>query len=374
MVPLFSQPIESLTAADLVPLIGWPESLTVEYKRELPTREGRPARWVNGGELEEHARNKIFKEVIALANTVGGHVILGISETETSPPVAGSISPIPRCALLAERLEQAAQSIDPPIPLLLVRAICTEGDAGVVIFRVPQSWAAPHRGLDKECYVRRGTSSSPVGMREIQDMTIAIGRRSSRVDAAFFDASKTFRVWSQQINLGPLPNVFFRITACPVQAVFNLPNLDGPRILSVMRETRVAIVSSRRFHLSAAHLPYQTRPIIRGLRVSNRDGDSATFINVTRDGLVTFGFANQSPGNEPMIALEWVLAHAANVLEVANLLRSLAGQPDAEYAVELEISATPSIEQNVGLHAFGGRRGGFRAPFKTLVRRGIGDS
>ena len=196
MRDLFLKPIETLAADDVRDAIGWPESLVVEYKADLPAREGRGDAWLTGGTVEQIAKEKLFKEVVALANTSGGHLVVGMAETKEKPPAAASIAPIPRCVELADRLERAAQSIDPPIPLLLVRGIPTSDDgSGVVLFRVPTSRSAPHRSIDKECYVRRGTNSVPVDMRTIRDMTLAGERRSSRIDAAFGRCQANLAEW-----------------------------------------------------------------------------------------------------------------------------------------------------------------------------------
>jgi len=193
MPDLFTKPIEEITDVDVSGLLGWPESLTVEFKEALSGKDGRPDSWTrDSNDVEPYARNKLFKEVVAFANTSGGHLILGVAETKAAPPMANLTTPVPRCVDLAERLARAAQAIDPPIPLLLVQGVPTDGGAGVVVFRVPVSRAAPHRALDKECYARRGTSSVPISMREIQDMTLAAGRREERTDARFALAVRQF--------------------------------------------------------------------------------------------------------------------------------------------------------------------------------------
>jgi predicted HTH transcriptional regulator len=149
MIALFTKSIELLTAEDVTGVVGWPESLTVEFKEALPARDGRNDAWLGGGAVEQYARDKLFKEVVAFANTSGGHLLLGVAETKDAPPAAAALTPVPRCIDLAERLSRVAQVIDPPIPLLLVRGIPVQDDAGVVVFRVPASRAAPHRGPDK---------------------------------------------------------------------------------------------------------------------------------------------------------------------------------------------------------------------------------
>jgi hypothetical protein len=59
-------------------IIGWPESLLVEYKENVPARDGRNDAWTAGGNVEQYAKDKLFKEHVALANTAGGHLVVGI--------------------------------------------------------------------------------------------------------------------------------------------------------------------------------------------------------------------------------------------------------------------------------------------------------
>jgi len=142
MIAALTKRADELRPIDLGELRGWPESENVEYKREL--NQGEP--WASRCELTEASKRKVFKELVAFANTSGGRLFLGISETTDKPPRAEAIQPIPRCGDLAERLEQAlANNIDPPLTFCRVIGIPTHGDAGVVIVDVPASYNGPHR-------------------------------------------------------------------------------------------------------------------------------------------------------------------------------------------------------------------------------------
>ena len=66
MPDLFTKPMELLTVADVRSIIGWPESLVIEFKEDLPSREGRGDAWIKGGNVEHYAKERIFKEVVAL--------------------------------------------------------------------------------------------------------------------------------------------------------------------------------------------------------------------------------------------------------------------------------------------------------------------
>lgn len=344
MPALFTKPIEELTDADVAEIIGWPESLTVEFKGELPGKDGRPDPWLKGGSVDAFARDKLFKEVIALANTSGGHLVLGIKETSGgTPPTAAEVTPVPRCADLAERLSRAAQQIDPPIPLLLVRGVETDGGAGVVVFRVPASRSAPHRGLDKECYVRRGASSVPVGMREIQDMTLAVGRRERRVDARFIQAATRFAEWLPTQISGAHNAVGFRITAVPVGITFDLGRLYGRTDLVPSQQNYKLTGQGQEYQAHVARLQSQVRPIVRGVRRTYDEDGIPTYLELYSDGVVDLGYRTgpQSQG-KMALAIGWIVAYLIHIVRIADALRKAAEAPDAEYALEIELRADPS--------------------------------
>src|ERR1700682_4128451 len=138
MPSVFEKPIETMTTADAEAMLGWPENENIEFNEALPGDKGAPDPWLTGGEVTKYAKKEIFKEIVALANTAGGHFILGVEESDEEPHVAKSIKPIPRCADLAVRLKRSAySSIDPPIPGLNSRGIETrDNGSGIVVFRV----------------------------------------------------------------------------------------------------------------------------------------------------------------------------------------------------------------------------------------------
>lgn len=88
---LFAKPLDTVTAEDVCAVVEWPESGQVEYKRAIPGRDGKPDPWVEGKEFAAYGRDKLFKEVVAFANTTGGTLILGIAETAAKPPAASAV-------------------------------------------------------------------------------------------------------------------------------------------------------------------------------------------------------------------------------------------------------------------------------------------
>lgn len=178
---MFGKPINALTATDIDRLVNDAvrESDVVEFKEALSAKGGRDA-WHDGAaKIGDVARDKIVNEVIAFANSHGGTLVLGITETDDKPARAEKIVPIQRCADLAERLSRAlADIVEPPLaPFPSIVPVLIEGDAGVVVFQVAASRNAPHRHRGSlESYVRRGEQAVRMTMREIQDLTLQVER------------------------------------------------------------------------------------------------------------------------------------------------------------------------------------------------------
>ena len=152
------------------------------------TKEGTPS---------ATAKRDLTKELIAFANTRGGTLVLGIEEDGEKR--ATCIKPIRACRSLAERLSASIiASTDPPLASLEAVGVETEGDAGVVVFRVPPSLRAPHRDRDeRECYRRSGDSSIPMTMREVQDLCVVRSREGEAVYNILNERSRSFSVEQQ---------------------------------------------------------------------------------------------------------------------------------------------------------------------------------
>jgi hypothetical protein len=112
----FSKPLREIKERDLQELCdaAYPETDQVEYKEFLPGKRG-PDGWHSGADtFGDYARDQLFAEVIAFANTRGGHLILGIEESADNQKRAVALRPIRDCHELAERLSRAAYSCIEP--------------------------------------------------------------------------------------------------------------------------------------------------------------------------------------------------------------------------------------------------------------------
>ena len=276
---------------------------------------------------------------MAFANTSGGHLCLGVSESAESPPVATSIIPVPRCLDLAERLSRSAQTIDPTIPFLQVRGIPIGADgSGVVLFRVPQSQRAPHRGPDKESYVRRDANSVPITMRDIQEMTLARDRREGRIEKRFAEFMRRFENWFQTPSKEWETWVGFWIAAVPVGGDVDLGRLFGQQVATQQEEYEMRF-GGRPVKAHAACNPTLERPIMRGVRSDFASDMEACYREVRSDGSIDFGFRHYV--EEHACYIGWILAHLTNLLRTADVLLYRGGAPDLEYAFAIRVDGMP---------------------------------
>ena len=158
---------------DLRDIINSGESSTVEFKRKFTTTE------------------KIAREIIAFANTVGGYLLIGVDDD-------GSIVGVQSEKEQIGQVEVATHAI---IPALVVEIEIVELDyRDVVVIRVPNSEYKPHRFIsddpnerphERKTYIRQGESSVAASKEmtrilagqnaSAKPITISIGERERRL-------------------------------------------------------------------------------------------------------------------------------------------------------------------------------------------------
>jgi Putative DNA-binding domain len=196
---LVNKPLHSWTLEDLNLIVARQseESQFLEFKAQLP--HGNDAKgWASGQKLHRSEKDGIAKEIVALANAYGGHVIVGIEESNDNPKRAASLAPpIPRLADCVESLRASlGDLIDPPINGLTFQPISkgSGDDAGYVVVKVPQSIHAPHGfGRPPEAFVRRADKSEPMTMRDMQNVFWEARTRRERIDGELASFSKRFQ-------------------------------------------------------------------------------------------------------------------------------------------------------------------------------------
>jgi hypothetical protein len=156
---LIEKTFDTITEADLVELLanGVPESLVLDYKQEPY-------------EMVPEQNREFLKDISALANSAGGHLVIGLTE---SGGVPSGFLPI-TIDLDAEvrRLSQIAQSgLQPRLIGLQIRGILLAGGGYCLIIHVPKSWTGPHRVISQgsnRFYARRSNATFEMDIDELR--------------------------------------------------------------------------------------------------------------------------------------------------------------------------------------------------------------
>ena len=353
MIEVLSKPADQIGIRDIESLITSkvPEGEQIEFKENLPTKGQSSDPWEKGEDhIGNQAKVKILTEVVAFANAHGGALVLGIKESNTKPPVATKVSPIRRCAYLAERLKLVFRDcVEPQLPRLEVFAVPIEGESGVIILRVGRSRLAPHRVTKTlVCPIRRSDRCEEMTMREIQDMTLNVSRGLERVEKRLFERSKRFQEEFKRLET-PKDAFGIRLTGAPVGEEIQIDRVFHQG--SIINEFSIQWRTVSRQHNFNRHTlnspfnppPSDWRPILRGTRAEHYPDHSNLSANTYRelhcDGLVELGVVGCSAEyrSNAIFSPEWLVVMFANLAIWADYVRKQADAPTTEYALEAEI-------------------------------------
>ena len=356
MIEVISKSADQISIGDIESLIDSqvPESEQIEFKESLPAKKGHDP-WLEGkNQIGDRAKNEILEEVVAFANAYGGVCLLGIKESSTKPPVAAEISPIPRCAELAESLKLVFRDcVDPQLPQIEIIPIKTNGESGVIICRAGQSRLAPHRVTRTlVCPIRQSDRCEKMTMRQIQDLTLNISRGLERLEKRLSERSERFQREFECMH-EPEKSFGIRATAIPVgdeirfDRIFRhgriIDDLCELWLQAVYKEDGTPIYKTHDIE------PIHWRPILRGARAERYYEETyphkvseQIYREIHCDGLIELGHLSGTYTHQKKQVLSlspaYPLVLFANLIAQAHRVRNQAGVPVAEYAVEVEIN------------------------------------
>ena len=215
MHPVFQLPLDTLTAVHLLDLCNQqvPEGQHVDFKEALSGKKGNDAWHSGASKPSDRARNELLRHIVGFANADGGTLLVGIRESGDSPPRAVEICPVERCHDLAIWFEDVLRnSVDPPLPRYEVCGVSTDEESGgVLVIRVPSSRAAPHRVTGTlEAFSRRGRSTTPMTMTDIQRLTLERAlqlkmgedpqRRIAVNELALLQSEAIHEIWNRPVS------------------------------------------------------------------------------------------------------------------------------------------------------------------------------
>lgn len=402
MSDILSKPVDDISWIDVESMCRdrVAESQTLELKSAVPDNRKASIGWAGDNpRLSDYSKRELVKEIVALANSHGGHIIIGIKESSDNPPCADGIENVEACGDLQIRLESVVRDlIEPQLFGVRLRAIESPNrdGTGVIIVRIPPSTIGPHRSkCDWQVYSRTGTISAPLSMRDVQDRTLHV-RSAQRAVEARLDERRF-------ANLIPAPVGFSVTSAIRATAV------PSTRLLSVPRPYRlsfsdlpppkpiVAEIDGETCNFDLPRVDYwnfrtnavRRRPCLRGALLQlYRHSPAAppasqqldrrivcTEEEILEDGLVELRYYNLDIRTERDDVSEWtVLGMTSHVLLTAERLRTMVGIPGAEYTFEVEVKIWPVPELDIEGKAPRPFEQSFILPRMVLEERGIAEA
>ncbi len=348
-IPALTKPLDELTSNDIDELVSSEiqEGVNVEFKRGLSSSGSSEPRT---GKFPITNRDKasILKEIVAFANGYGGRLFLGIAEKDAT---ASEVVPVSDCVDKADRFERiCGTSIDPPMLRLQVKGVETDEDrSGVIVFDVPRSTRSPHMSKrDNQAYMRRGTESVPMDMRDIQDMTLRSASRFSEIEAKFGRRKDRFGEFAKAFSTMKNEGYCFRMSFVPLDDV-DLGHVHGnqdvtPQIVDIPlhlndKDHNNTLIHGVHIWGSPSHMP-----VIRGTEI----GRSEEYSNFqcfqwkitlwSNGGLETwFGFSEPNQSEVSKLFSDWIVTWLANSLRNIERVRRYVGMPTLSYGLETQL-------------------------------------
>ncbi len=366
MLNMMSKPLADLVAEDIAQLVGEPENQYLDFKVSLSSKDAAGDPWVQGkNDIGDRAKRELAISVVAFANADGGWVVLGMRETGDHPKRGKEIAPLRECHELAKRLQQSISERIDPYPLgFEARGIETGPEAGwgVVVLRMPASNYAPHGVVSekaRESYIRRNDECRLMTMRDVQERTLEVARGLAGMEQTLAERRAAFAALHL---LEDSPTIVgMRISALPTRGGLKLDRPWRYREHFIVHSGFYAMYSEQQkyaVHSMLSRTGVNYRPGLRCAKAAYSHGKEAYGIAIYESGLVDsywkVGDRGQGDGNA--FAIGWLIGDVLNVLNLVDKVRSLAGAPDAEYAMEVEIHCVmrPSPNPFVSLIPIGG--------------------
>jgi hypothetical protein len=201
------------TASDLAALIEEQvmEGPYLDYKRDLPRLDG-------------SGRHDLLADISAFANSSGGDVVYGIDEDGEGK--ASAITPSGANADEETRRIQDVlmNGLEPRVPGVQVHPVTVQGGF-VLIVRVPQSWAGPHRvKSNQHFFIREGVRKRQLDIPEIRGLFLRSEHQAQKVRE--FRTDRLGKIISGEPSHLLLAGSVLIIHLIPTQAALGLVQID----------------------------------------------------------------------------------------------------------------------------------------------------
>ena len=338
---IFTKTVDAIQFSDLQDLIDTPESLILEYKGAV------------------HNDDDIVKELVAFANTFGGHLILGAEEDGS-----GRLKALPGVDPIAgfqqKFVDLCFTHVVPPLTPFSSPAIALPGTSRVAyVIRVPASYSGPHFLVNRgEAYVRVAEHSKKYDPRPAEwgELIHLAERRQRVIDQRQRLRDRARRRADPVLPADAVVMEFFASPSFPEQPIVELAKLREATV-----DPQVPAVKARRIsddvvaapeslvHILPAYLYYELTiygSFYAAARVSSRpplhpEGPEAVdLLEVLTDILLWFEHGHylfQRIGYEGPVTISVTLRH----------IKGRAFVWGSPFAVPRSLRAEPQFDEDV---------------------------
>jgi schlafen family protein len=198
------EPIDQINWTDIEALISNKvrERQTLDYKAVLP------------GKSDEEKKD-FLKDITALANSSGGHLVYGVSDEDGVPHGALGLADF-KFDETEQRLRQLIRDcVDPPLHGVEMAPIaCVSHGKGVLVVRVRRSWSRPHVvrfGKHFRFYDRRGTVIHQMDVFDLRSAFVATEALPEKVRAFRDERLDLLASLSQPVPLNDGPKLVVHV-------------------------------------------------------------------------------------------------------------------------------------------------------------------
>ena len=201
------------------------EGMYLEFKRELPARDA-------------GARHEFLADISAFANSSGGDIIYGIDE-DGEGRAAGIVPQIGNADEEARRIQDVLMNgIEPRVPGLQVQAVSV-ADGFILIIRVPQSWAGPHRvKTNQHFFIRENGRKRQLDVPEVKGLFLRADYQAKQVRD--FRTERLGKLLAGEAPHRLVPGAVLVVHLVPTMASIGLANVDP---IMYMRERVLPVLS-----------------------------------------------------------------------------------------------------------------------------------
>jgi hypothetical protein len=259
--------------------------------------------------LPEPDADAIGRAIVALANTRGGDVLVGVT-----PDGDGRITAFPGIdpSGFAEAVAAAVKAVDPPVSHLVQQRVAPAGEHMVGMLRVRLSPSAPHLlTADGGIYGVGRDGVQPIRSRRALDDLYARGRGERE------RADRLVEAMVERLSLGHYAFYTLAVIACthePSGEPYRVAQADA-RWLAPADDPFVAAFALHEHEAKASPGEVELRT----------PGDVNAFIRVTRSGCVAAGEVQRRPYHEELDTVTNIAARLTRISATAARLLAASG-------------------------------------------------